>query len=362
MSAAGRDPFIQEILAGANGDSRIQFVVINQDTAGQNLWGPNGSAQSRGMLVFYDAVGRETGTFKFTANPPTGGTLKTLIATAEFAALTGAPTPDVTMPPMLNAISGQVCFRNNPATVGFNRSECVAYGAFTGSTGTNTGDLDGSTIAGVPAAPSGLPIVDTISLRRSVDTGRNSDFELVSTPTPTNINGATMTMAVATSIAQGDVLFNNETFQGNGRTCASCHGAGTLFRLTPADVQTRFAALSTTFDPLFVGELAPSSFDAGFDGNLNVLTLAAAPSNAAPCIGQLRGVITTANGARATVLAMAPDTATAFVRACVTATAHVSDTACGTATARVSVTTACAMALTMAQRAWAVAATDQGLS
>jgi hypothetical protein len=37
------------------------------------------------MLVFFDAAGRETGKFKFPANPATGGTLQTLIATQEFA-------------------------------------------------------------------------------------------------------------------------------------------------------------------------------------------------------------------------------------------------------------------------------------
>ena len=46
------------------------------------------------MLVFFDAVGRETGKFKFAANPGTGGSLQTLIATQEFASLPGAPVPD----------------------------------------------------------------------------------------------------------------------------------------------------------------------------------------------------------------------------------------------------------------------------
>src|SRR5215471_18946438 len=56
---------IQEIMAGANGNSRIQFIVIQQEGGG-NLWGPqSGETQSRAMLVFFDAAGRETGKFKF---------------------------------------------------------------------------------------------------------------------------------------------------------------------------------------------------------------------------------------------------------------------------------------------------------
>lgn len=302
VAAASRDPFIEEIMAGVNGDSRAQFIVINQSAVGQNLWGPNGAAQARGMLVFYDAGGRETGIFKFPANPPTGGTLRTLLATADFAALPGAPVPDVVIPPLLNAISGKVCFRSNPANVVFQRNECVSYGAFTGATETNSGDLDGAVAAGVPAAPQGLPIVDVVSLRRSSDTGRNADFVLATTPTPQNIVGDTVTLLAAAAVTQGSVLFNAEGFQGNGRTCASCHAPSQSFRLPPSDVQTRFAALATTFDPLFVGEAAPSSFDAGFDANLNTLTLTAAPSDAAPCIGQLGGVITATTG-RATILA-----------------------------------------------------------
>src|SRR5438046_3259159 len=93
VGAADAGLNIKELMAGANGNSRIQFLVIEQQQ-GQNLWGPQtGETESRTMLVFFDAVGRETGKFKFPANPPTGGTLQTLIATTEFANLPGAPAP-----------------------------------------------------------------------------------------------------------------------------------------------------------------------------------------------------------------------------------------------------------------------------
>jgi hypothetical protein len=66
--------------------------------------------------------------------------------------------------------------------------------------------------------------------------------------------------------ARGRVLFTQETFGGNGRTCASCHvldngGSGGL---SPANIALRFAAVGTTFDPLFLAET---------NMNLNTLTL-----------------------------------------------------------------------------------------
>ena len=43
-------------MAGVNGNSKIQFIVIKQEGGG-NLWGPQGSeTQSRVMLVFFDAL------------------------------------------------------------------------------------------------------------------------------------------------------------------------------------------------------------------------------------------------------------------------------------------------------------------
>src|SRR5256885_12684753 len=63
--ATNEENHIQEIMAGVNGNSKIQFIVIKQEGNG-NLWGPQGGeTQSRVMLVFFDAKGRETGKFKF---------------------------------------------------------------------------------------------------------------------------------------------------------------------------------------------------------------------------------------------------------------------------------------------------------
>ncbi|MGH8494864.1 MAG: hypothetical protein ACREVN_01890 [Gammaproteobacteria bacterium] len=53
-------------------------------------------------------------------------------------------------------------------------------------------------------------------------------------------------------VAEGERLFFEETFAGNGRTCGSCHRAEDNFTLTPA-----FIATLPPDDPLFVAETNP---------------------------------------------------------------------------------------------------------
>ena len=55
-----------------------------------------------------------------------------------------------------------------------------------------------------------------------------------------------------TLIERGERIFLNETFDGNGRTCASCHRPTDNFGLTPA-----FVATLPDDDPLFVAETNP---------------------------------------------------------------------------------------------------------
>src|ERR1700686_386618 len=94
--ATNDENHIQEIMAGVNGNSKIQFIVIKQEGGG-NLWGPQtGETQSRVMLVFFDATGRETGKFKFPHSVPADANPQ-LVATQDFANLPGAPTPDFIM-------------------------------------------------------------------------------------------------------------------------------------------------------------------------------------------------------------------------------------------------------------------------
>src|SRR5437867_8400352 len=71
VRATNHDIHMKEVMAGANGNSKIQFIVIEQEASGQNQWGPTNGTQSAAMLVFFDAAGRETGKFKFPKNPNT---------------------------------------------------------------------------------------------------------------------------------------------------------------------------------------------------------------------------------------------------------------------------------------------------
>lgn len=58
--------------------------------------------------------------------------------------------------------------------------------------------------------------------------------------------------AVARLVARGEQLFFNETFEGNGRTCGTCHPAENNFTIDPA-----FIATLPPEDPLFVAEFNP---------------------------------------------------------------------------------------------------------
>src|SRR5262245_54882892 len=102
---------ILEILAGANGDSSVQFIEMGFGGCGQNFWGPSGGA-SAAMLVFFDAQGNETYRYKFPSNPPCGNS-HVLIATQGFANLPGSPTPEFIIPAVISPMSGKVCFKGN---------------------------------------------------------------------------------------------------------------------------------------------------------------------------------------------------------------------------------------------------------
>ena len=54
-------------------------------------------------------------------------------------------------------------------------------------------------------------------------------------------------------IAKGKEIFFNETFNGNGRTCGTCHPESNNFTIDPA-----FIATLSDDDPLFVAEFIPA--------------------------------------------------------------------------------------------------------
>lgn len=63
-------------------------------------------------------------------------------------------------------------------------------------------------------------------------------------------------------IRQGESIFFTETFNGNGRTCGTCHPSAQNFILNPGDIQT-LAATDPT-NPLFVSENNPDFLPPGF--------------------------------------------------------------------------------------------------
>ena len=271
---------INEVMAGMNGNSRIQFVELEVADAAQKGWGPQGAESAgRAMLAFFDGAGRKSGRFVFPSDAPGGGPT-VLVATPAFAALPGAPTPDFVMPPEVMAINGRVTFTHNPDNTHFNVSASVSYGG--------SGFL-GDTAGGGAPNTAKLPIMDAVSLTRTgtiaFGTSNNTLYAL-QTPTPVNTAGGTFVPTPLPVIDQGRTLFNKEGFQGNGRTCLTCHLPGDQFGLAPNTV----AALPAD-DLLFITEFG-----------LNVLTLSgrSQPSD-------LRGSISGTTGS-ATVLTGSDDT------------------------------------------------------
>ena len=167
---------IDEISAANGGDSSRQFVEIRVSDPGQTLW------QHVAELAFFDASGSEIGTVPFTCNPVVVTSRSVLIATAEFAAMPGAPAPNFIMPALIAAPSGQVCFRSEHGP--FPVNVCLAYGQFTETIPLPAG----------PPAPA-LPANGAMSLKRVTgvdhpdffgeDNQHNADFAL-GAPAPAN--------------------------------------------------------------------------------------------------------------------------------------------------------------------------------
>lgn len=284
---------INEVMAGLNADSGIQFVELAVRDEGQKQWGPRGAETAgRCEIVFTNAAGVQTGRFVFPSDPAFGATT-VLVATAEFAAFTGV-APDFIMPRLVMPLAGKVTFRNNANNASADAvNVSLSYGGLSFIGGT-----DGAGAANLAR----LAIMDSQSLRRvsgfgagSFGTGGqlNSDFAL-GTPTPasTGASGAVadnsagqVTLPTAAPVSkQGENLFIRETFLGNGRTCATCHPQSRRFSLPSA-----FVASRPTDDPLFV-----------MNSNVNTLVLSglSQPSDLA-----LGGVIRGSLGGTAKVLA-----------------------------------------------------------
>src|SRR5258706_11613576 len=110
LHATNDENHIQEVMVGANGNSKIQFIVIRQESIG-NCWGPQVNpappgfpldnfcflgtqeTQSRVMLVFFDAAGRETGKIKLPRNPTSSAPATVPVPTPNFPHPPRGPTP-----------------------------------------------------------------------------------------------------------------------------------------------------------------------------------------------------------------------------------------------------------------------------
>jgi cytochrome c peroxidase len=68
---------------------------------------------------------------------------------------------------------------------------------------------------------------------------------------PGQLHGAARLLCLVKRFEEGRRLFDEETFQGNGRTCVTCHSADTG-TFSPKDAQKRLAR--NPGDPLFVGD------------------------------------------------------------------------------------------------------------
>jgi cytochrome c peroxidase len=251
---------IDEISAGVNGDARLQFIEIKMQSPADNAWGPQpGESAGRLRLVFLDARGTQVGEYVFAADAPVGvidpvnGGYSVLAATQSFASSPGMPSPDFILPQEVMAQDGQVRLTHNPANP--NAPElnlCLSYGNFVGDTGIDTLGQP----AGAPTAA--LPITDANSVRRSQNYGNfgtgqfNADFA-VAPPAPRNSAGATGSVTIAPAVDQGRTLFTFETFNGNGRSCHSCHRSDTAFGLSPSKI-----SFAKPTDPLFVAEFDPN--------------------------------------------------------------------------------------------------------
>jgi mono/diheme cytochrome c family protein len=315
---AGREALAQavgitEISAGVNGNASAQFIEVRMMFADQHQWGPQpGETASRSILVFYDGAGNQTATFAFTADAPNTPNRYVLIGTQAFKDLTNQPDPDIIIPALLRSGSGKVCFRANPANPNAFGVDCIAYGNFPPAQNFEREGIppdDFITTFGTPLAVQ-LPTSGFRSIHRKEshdmifgfgfqDTRDNTrDFFLEATPSPSR-SGNDLPQDSAADIAAGRQIFLNETFGGNGRTCASCHVLELNGGLPPSNIKQRFATLATTFDPLFIAER---------NMNLNTLTV-----NASAPFAEGAVLTGTAGGATARVKVRARLSSTQFL-------------------------------------------------
>jgi hypothetical protein len=161
---------ISEVLVGAGGDPRIQFVELQTTAVGQNFVGGH-------SLYFFDAAGNQVGRFTFPTNVANGANgAFILIGTAEFAAASSV-APDFTLPEaFLPPAGGRVSYEGPSISFAI---DSLAYGAYTG---VNTGY---GTPAPAPMVAGNLSLTRT----RTLFPPNNSTDYTLQAPSPTNNAG-----------------------------------------------------------------------------------------------------------------------------------------------------------------------------
>jgi hypothetical protein len=165
---------ITEVLAGAGGDTRIQYIEMQMDAVGQNAVGGH-------SLFFFDAAGNQVGTFRIPTGVDNGASGSfILLGTQEFADAS-AVKPDFILPrPFLMPHGGRVSFDTANASTSV---DSVAYGIYTGNNGNK----------GNPAAA--LSAAAGTSLTRIARNNDNQRDFALRAPSPTNNDGETAAFA-----------------------------------------------------------------------------------------------------------------------------------------------------------------------
>jgi len=241
-------------MAGYNGDASIQFIELLVESNADKNWSGSGSNPGKVMLTTFDAFNNQTNRFVSGVSPGEGAQT-ILLATEAFSQLNGVPIPDIFIPKLINANDGKLCIENNSDNSNVTHIKyCVSYGGFS--------PQDNN----IPHITQALPILGSVSLSRVNDfafdenADQNSDFQIL-TPTPANtrsdnstdilenrISNGTHNFISQNLMAQGKTLFEKETFQGNGRTCQTCH-IPPFFDMTPKHIQQK-----NSDDTLFIGD------------------------------------------------------------------------------------------------------------
>jgi cysteine-rich repeat protein len=221
---------IQEILGGCGATPGAQYVELSGFLGLERFAGCL-------QLEFRDVDGQLVGEFEFPVDPPPGAFV-VLVATADFAQLPRAPRPDFVMPPFVTTPAGEVCLRSTGQPGCGPLSTCVAYG-----------DNVNRPARALPLFPDGAA-----SLQRLGPEFGNRGYGLLP-PTPQNAAGTfeVFDCTHGVLVEEGARLFFEETFDGNGRTCGTCHPADHSFTVGP-----RVVAALPAADPLFVAENDPA--------------------------------------------------------------------------------------------------------